>query len=202
MDHIERNVSLFGVAIAIIISLVSLVAWIKKSPVITTQKYVKGKVCPKAFPTHRLEFCEHILKESSSYWATRFLFVFIVALLLLFFALRRKRAGVACFACFLGIGLGLAGVILGRHTLGRSFSIAPKATALVTSGIYSRIRNPIYVSGTILLLGIVLILRRPALLTLLLVLIPTQIIRARREAAVLEAKFGDAYREYRKRTWF
>jgi protein-S-isoprenylcysteine O-methyltransferase Ste14 len=34
------------------------------------------------------------------------------------------------------------------------------------------------------------------------VLIPVQIIRARREAAVLEAKFGDAYREYRKRTWF
>jgi protein-S-isoprenylcysteine O-methyltransferase Ste14 len=35
--------------------------------------------------------------------------------------------------------IGLAGVILSRYTLGRSFSIAPKATALVTSGIYSRI---------------------------------------------------------------
>ena len=31
---------------------------------------------------------------------------------------------------------------------------------------------------------------------------PYQIMRARREAAVLEATFGDAYREYRKRTWF
>jgi protein-S-isoprenylcysteine O-methyltransferase Ste14 len=98
--------------------------------------------------------------------------------------------------------LGLAGVILARYTLGRSFSIAPKATALVTSGIYSRIRNPIYVSGIIFLVGIILIIRRPALLSILLVLIPMQIIRARREAAVLEAKFGDAYREYRKRTWF
>ena len=38
--------------------------------------------------------------------------------------------------------IGLAGVILSRCTLGRSFSVAPKATALVTSGIYSRIRNP------------------------------------------------------------
>jgi protein-S-isoprenylcysteine O-methyltransferase Ste14 len=98
--------------------------------------------------------------------------------------------------------IGLAGVILSRYTLGRSFSIAPKATALVTSGIYSRIRNPIYVSGMIFLVGIVLILWRPELLIILLVLIPVQIIRARREAAVLEAKFGDAYREYRKRTWF
>jgi protein-S-isoprenylcysteine O-methyltransferase Ste14 len=98
--------------------------------------------------------------------------------------------------------IGLAGVILSRYTLGRSFSIAPKATALVTSGIYSRIRNPIYISGMIFLIGVVLIVEHPKLLAILLVLIPMQIIRARREAAVLEAKFGDAYREYRRRTWF
>jgi len=36
----------------------------------------------------------------------------------------------------------------------------------------------------------------------LLALIPVQVLRARREAAVLEAKFGDAYRKYRKHTWF
>ena len=94
--------------------------------------------------------------------------------------------------------IGLGGVILARYTLGRSFSVVPKATELVTSGIYSRIRNPIYVSGMILLVGIVLILWRPELLIILLVLIPMQIIRARREAAVLEAKFGDAYVGLRK----
>jgi protein-S-isoprenylcysteine O-methyltransferase Ste14 len=98
--------------------------------------------------------------------------------------------------------IGLAGVILSRYTLGGSFSIGPKATALVTCGIYSRIRNPIYISGMIFLIGVALIVERPKLLAVLLVLIPIQIIRARREAAVLEAKFGDAYREYRKRTWF
>ena len=98
--------------------------------------------------------------------------------------------------------IGLAGVILSRYTLGRSFSVVPKATVLVTSGIYSRIRNPIYVSGMFFVAGAVLILWRFELLIVLLVLIPVQIIRARREAAVLEAKFGDEYREYRKRTWF
>jgi protein-S-isoprenylcysteine O-methyltransferase Ste14 len=98
--------------------------------------------------------------------------------------------------------IGLAGVIVARYTLGRSFSIVPKATALVTTGIYSRIRNPIYVSGMFFVAGLVLMMRRPALLAIFLVLIPMQIIRARREAAVLEANFGDAYREYRKRTWF
>jgi len=97
--------------------------------------------------------------------------------------------------------VGLSGVILGRYTLGRSFSIAPKATALVTTGIYSRIRNPIYVSSTIFILGLVVMMRRASWLALLLIIIiPMQIIRARQEARVLEAKFGDAYREYRKRT--
>lgn len=98
--------------------------------------------------------------------------------------------------------IGLAGVILSRYTLGQSFSIAAKARALVTSGIYSRIRNPIYISGVILLIGIALMLGRPELLAILVILIPMQVYRARREAAVLEEKFGDAYREYRRRTWF
>ena len=98
--------------------------------------------------------------------------------------------------------IGLAGVIVSRYTLGRSFSVAPKATALVTRGIYSRIRNPIYISGEIFLAGLILILWRLDLLVILLAIAPVQIFRARREAVVLEAKFGDAYREYRQRTWF
>jgi len=99
--------------------------------------------------------------------------------------------------------VGLSGVILGRYTLGRSFSVAAKAVALVTTGIYSRIRNPIYVSSVIFILGLIVMMRRAWWLALLLiVIVPMQIIRARHEARVLEAKFGDAYREYRARTWF
>lgn len=98
--------------------------------------------------------------------------------------------------------IGLFGVIVSRYTLGRSFSVVPKATALVTTGIYSKIRNPIYVSGTLFIGGVLLILWRIEMLAIFLLLIPIQILRARREAAVLEGKFGDEYREYRKRTWF
>ena len=97
---------------------------------------------------------------------------------------------------------GLSGVILARYTLGRSFSIAAKATQLVTTGIYSRIRNPIYVSGVIFIAGLIVMVRRPLLGLILVIIIPMQILRARREAQVLEAKFGDAYRRYRDRTWF
>jgi protein-S-isoprenylcysteine O-methyltransferase Ste14 len=98
--------------------------------------------------------------------------------------------------------VGLFGVILARYTLGKSFSLRAKATALVTNGIYSRIRNPIYVSGILLFFGVFLMLGYPQMLLIFVVLVPLQVIRARREAAVLEEKFGDEYREYRKRTWF
>lgn len=38
-------------------------------------------------------------------------------------------------------------LIVARIELGGSFSVRPKAQALVTHGLYSRIRNPIYVLG-------------------------------------------------------
>jgi len=51
-------------------------------------------------------------------------------------------------------------------------------------------------------LGLVLVLQLPNLLIALVVLIPIQILRARQEAKVLEKKFGDEYREYKRKTWF
>lgn len=38
-------------------------------------------------------------------------------------------------------------LILARIELGGAFSVRPKAQALVTHGLYSRIRNPIYFLG-------------------------------------------------------
>ena len=98
--------------------------------------------------------------------------------------------------------IGLLGVIVARYTLGRSFSIRPQARELVTRGIYSRIRNPIYVSGMVLLVGVFLMIRQPHLWWLLILVAIAQTFRARREAGVLETKFGDEYRAYRARTWF
>lgn len=89
-----------------------------------------------------------------------------------------------------------------RIQLGRSFAIQAHAKDLVTRGIFSKIRNPIYVFGTIFVAGLFLVIGRPLLLLLLLIIIPMQIIRAKKEAKVLEEKFGPAYRDYRAKTWF
>jgi len=104
-----------------------------------------------------------------------------------------------------GVAIALPAFILfciARVQLGGSFSVEAKATALVTTGIYSKIRNPIYVFGAIMTLGVIIWAGQPLLLLFYVILIPMQIIRARKESQVLEAKFGDAYIEYKKKTWF
>ncbi len=97
--------------------------------------------------------------------------------------------------------VGMALVFTARFQLGKSFSVTPQAKKLVVRGLYSRIRNPIYVFGMIAILGLIVVLHKPSLWILPAIIIPIQIFRARREAKVLEAKFGDQYREYKRKTW-
>ena len=91
---------------------------------------------------------------------------------------------------------------IARINLGNSFSISPEARALVTRGIYSRIRHPVYVFSALVLCGLAIYFQLPALLLLMIPLIAMQVVRARREEQVLESKFGDEYRAYRRKTWF
>src|SRR5215472_6790993 len=44
--------------------------------------------------------------------------------------------------------------LVARIELGRAFSIKAKASTLVTTGLYARIRNPIYVFGWLMSVGI------------------------------------------------
>lgn len=89
-----------------------------------------------------------------------------------------------------------------RYQLGHSFSVTPRARTLVTHGIYSRIRNPIYVFSALMIAGVVFVLHRPWLWLIFVFLVPMQIARARKEAQVLEKAFGERYLEYRSQTWF
>lgn len=107
LDPLERGISLFGAGIALVLALVTAIEWSRNLPTITTQKHVKGKACPSAYPRLRNTLCEHVVKTTRGEWEVKFFFILVVALCLLYFSLRRKRAGVACFAIFLGLGLGI-----------------------------------------------------------------------------------------------
>jgi len=105
------------------------------------------------------------------------------------------------------VGLAIAApalllLVIARLQLGGAFSVRPRATTLVTGGLYSRIRNPIYVFGSLFIVGLAIFIGFPWLLTVFAILLPLQVFRSRKESQVLEAKFGDEYRAYKQKTWF
>ena len=100
--------------------------------------------------------------------------------------------------------LGLSFVLWGYRALGKnwapSVSGARKDTVLVTTGLYEFVRHPIY-------LGLFISLSTLALMAAnLLVLLPTLALliilyaSIDEEEIILIDRFGDAYREYKKRT--
>ena len=104
-----------------------------------------------------------------------------------------------------GVAIGAPAFLLfvaARIELGHAFSVQAKATTLVTTGVYSRIRNPIYFFGAMFILGIIIWTGRPWLLLIFAVLIPLQVLRSRNEERVLTEKFGPAYLDYKQKTWF
>jgi protein-S-isoprenylcysteine O-methyltransferase Ste14 len=105
----------------------------------------------------------------------------------------------------IGLGIALPSLLLvltARVQLGRAFSVRAKATHLVTSGLYSRVRNPIYVFSCLFILGIIIWPDEPWFLLIFAVIMPMQIYRARKESEVLQAKFGAEYLDYKRKTWF
>ena len=105
-------------------------------------------------------------------------------------------AGVALAALWLAL------TILARVQLGKSFAVTPKATDLVTHGLYSRLQHPMYVFVDLTLCGIALAVHHWYVLLLLVILVPLQIRNAHRERTLLREKFGERYEIYRRATWF
>ena len=122
-----------------------------------------------------------------------------------------------CLAAVLGVysrwslrviaGMALAALgftlwMIARRQLGSSFSPTARATKLVTTGLYATFRNPIYLFGQVAYLGLAIAWGQPAGFFLVAILCPAQYLRVRKEQRVLEAAFGQQYRDYRARTWF
>jgi protein-S-isoprenylcysteine O-methyltransferase Ste14 len=106
----------------------------------------------------------------------------------------------------IGMTIGAVGFVLwmwARQQLGRSFTVTAQARALVTTGLYSKIRNPIYFFGGVAFLGVFIAWGNLYALGGFLVLyFAMQGLRARKESSVLEDAFGDEYRRYKAQTWF
>lgn len=105
-----------------------------------------------------------------------------------------------------GLGLALTGVLLTfvtHHTLGEMYSARheiQKKHLLITEGIYSRVRHPMYTSLNLFSLAISLMSSNILLMVFaLLVAVPFPWI-ARREERMLLDRFGNEYREYMKTT--
>jgi len=92
--------------------------------------------------------------------------------------------------------------VLARVQLRNSFAVTAQAKQLVTHGLYSKIQNPVYVFGALLIVGLIIFAGQPRYFLLFVILIPVQWVRIRNERRTLEAKFGAAYQEYRRSTWF
>lgn len=92
--------------------------------------------------------------------------------------------------------------VMARWQLGRSFSVRAKASSLVTTGLYSRIRNPIYLFGGLVTLGLSLFVSVWGPLVVAAVIVPLQLSRVRKEERVLAQAFGEEYERYKRQTWF
>jgi len=96
----------------------------------------------------------------------------------------------------------LALLVVARVQLGSSFTVLPEARALVTRGLYRRIPDPLFAFLDLALVGVIIAVRQPWWLVLWGILVIAHVWASRREAVVLEQAFGDAYRAYRKTTWW
>jgi len=122
-----------------------------------------------------------------------------------------------CFAAFVvsqnqhvnrfyaGIGIATIGFtlwIVARVQLGKSFAVRAEARALVTTGLYSKIRHPIYFFAGFAFLGLFVAWGKLIPLILFPFCYSVQIARLRREEKVLEDAFGEEFRRYKQSTWF
>lgn len=92
--------------------------------------------------------------------------------------------------------------IVSRVQLGNAFSLAPKSKFIVKSGIYSRLRHPVYYFSITAVLGIVIYTLSLIALLALVLLVLLELARINAEEKILIETFGNEYLAYRKSTWF
>ena len=89
-----------------------------------------------------------------------------------------------------------------KLTLGRYYSLTPQFQGLVTRGIYSKVRHPIYAGSCLVYVGWACVTRSKVFAGLAVVMIAVQAARMFSEEKMLLKRLGPAYAEYKRGTWF
>lgn len=108
-------------------------------------------------------------------------------------------------SCILGSAIAVPSFslwLLAKLQLGTSFSFRAEARTLVTHGLYSKIRHPIYLFSSLALVGTAFCMRSVYFSVYVGVTIAAQLWRIRRENGVLRDRFGQQYLNYHQKTWF
>ena len=125
----------------------------------------------------------------------RFLPAYVLVMLLTFPA--RLVIGAILFAA--GAGLAIP-ALLAFRAAGTHIEPWKPSSAVVTSGIFTWLRNPMYAGLTLFLAGLGIVLASDwMLVTTAIFALVIHFGVVKREERYLEAKFGDAYRSYKAR---
>ena len=92
--------------------------------------------------------------------------------------------------------------IAARIQLGNSFTIGAHAKELVTIGLYSKLRHPVYYFSILAVTGIAIFTWSIYMTVPVILLIVIEVIRIRQEEQVLMNTFGKDYLKYKQSTWF
>lgn len=108
-------------------------------------------------------------------------------------------------AGLVAVAVGMITVLLAVRVAGPAFHgrIEPVTESLATKGVYRWIRHPIYAGFVLALAGVSLAARSvPGLVSVLLLFLPSCVVRARLEETALATHFGPRWSEYKARTAF
>lgn len=97
------------------------------------------------------------------------------------------------------LGVGLVAMLWALGALGTNISVVPQAREVISHGPYARVRHPLYAAELVNVVGLCLAHRGPWPWVVLAALVTFQVIRARREEALLSRELP-GYAEYKART--
>jgi len=167
-------------------------------------QFVGGCFC-LVFSGKTLIIIESLDKNMKDYTLRIFLALILLLILIvtIFFRNQFNMPEYVHALGFIICTVGVIFIIAAILTLGKYFTTSINPKGLVTTGIYSKIRHPMFTGAILVYIGIVVIFQSIiGFLLVLFILLPFFIYSAIEEEKILSEKFKDKYLAYKKKTLF